>query len=406
MTAARNLDRADPLRVFRRRFLTPRNRLYFMGNSLGLPARGALRRLEDAAHEWASLGVDGWNRAAPPWFGLAERIGERAAPLLGAAPDEVVVAAPTTVNVHALVSTFYRPSGRRTRILADAHNFPTDIYALRSQIALRGGDPASDLVLAGADGAALLDEGDIIARMDDRVALVFLSAVTYRAGQLLDIATLAREAASRDIPIGFDCSHAGGVLPLQLTEWGVDFAVCCSYKYLGGGPGSPALLYVNRRRFGTRPALAGWFGSIKERQFDMALEIAHDPSARGFQIATPPIMAIAPLDGALDVILDAGIEAIRDKSVRMTDYLMALLDERLPTERSGAAIVTPRESGRRGGHVAITHPRAAWIRDQLAAQGIDTDVRPPDTVRVAPAPLYNRYQDVWRLICALERLVS
>jgi kynureninase len=377
------------------------------GNSLGLLSTDAEASLLRVLQSWKELGVRGWLEAEPPWFWFAERLGELAAPLVGATPDEVVATGTTTTNIHALVSTFYRPAGRRRRILADALNFPSDLYALRSQIALRGGDPERDLVLVESRDGRTLEEADLEAAMTDEVALVFLPSVLYRSGQLLDLGRLSRAARERSIPIGFDCSHSVGAVEHALSDWGVDFAVWCSYKYLNGGPGAPAFLYVSRRHFDRGPALAGWFGYAKERQFDLRLDFEPQPDARGWQISSPGILGAAPLLGSLELFGEVGIAALADKSRQLTSYLVRLADARLAEPPYGFTVGTPREPARRSGHIALERPVDAYrINLALRARGVVPDFRPPNVIRFAPVPLYTGFEDVWHLVEHIVAIVD
>jgi kynureninase len=402
----RRLDSQDPLRRFRRRFHRPSGAVYLDGNSLGLLSRDAERALDRAVRSWRRLGVRGWLEADPPWFHLAERLGARCAPLVGAAPGEVVLSGTTTVNIHALVNAFYRPGGRRTRIVADELDFPTDVYALKSLLRLRGLDPAEHLILVRSADGLTLDEREIARRFDDTVALAFLPSVLYRSGQLLDLEFLAARASEKSIPIGFDCSHSVGAVPHEFDRWGVDFALWCGYKYLNGGPGTTAFLYVNRKHFGLDPVLAGWFGSAKDRQFDMALELTPAPDAGRFQISSPSILNAAPLLGSFDVLEAAGPAAIRDKSLRLTRFLMDMTDALLAPAPYGFSIGTPREDARRGGHVALVHPEAMRISEALRGRGVVPDFRPPDIVRVAPVALYNTFSELVTLVRHLREIVA
>lgn len=405
--AARDLDRSDPLAPFRSRFHLPPGVVYMDGNSLGLCSLDAEDSLRGVLEEWKSMGVAGWLDGRPPWFFMAERAGEAAAPIVGALPEELVLTGTTTFNIHALAAALYRPAGRRTRILADALAFPTDVYALKGQIRLRGLDPDRELVLVGSPDGRMLDEAAIEAAMTEEVALALLPSVLYRSGQLLDMAYLAAAARRRGVLIGFDCSHSAGVVPHRLHDWGTDFAVFCGYKYLNGGPGCAAFLFLHERHFGTEPLLAGWFGSRKDRQFDMALDFDPEPTARGFQVSSPGILGTSPLLGALRVTREAGIEAIRDKSLRMTSYFMFLLRQGLTEPPYDFSIGTPLEPARRGGHVAVEHPREALrISLALKARGVVPDFRPPNVIRFAPIPLYNTYHEVWRVANHLREIID
>jgi kynureninase len=403
---ARKLDLEDTLARFRESFYLPNQTIYMDGNSLGLMCKDSWSSVLRVLDEWATLGVRGWLEAKRPWFYFSEQLGAMCASLVGAAPDEVVVSGTTTVNIHQLVNTFYRPSGERKRIIADELDFPSDIYALRSIMKLRGTNPDTDLILAPSADGRLLDENKLVQLMDDRVALVFLPSVLYRSGQLLDIRHLTREAHRRNILIGFDCCHSVGSVPHHFDEWGVDFALWCSYKYLNGGPGSTAFLYVNKEHFDREPALAGWFGYVKEKQFDMSLEFEHSRNAGGWQISSPAILSSASLEGSLKVTLDAGIEAIREKSLRMTSYLMYLVDHLLSRSPYDFLIGTPREDERRGGHVAIEHDEGLRIGEALRSRGVTPDFRPPNILRIAPIPLYNTYHEVWQVTQHLKDIID
>ena len=404
---ARALDAADPLAGFRGRFYVPEGRIYLDGNSLGLLSRDAERTALAALEQWRTLGIDGWMRAEPDWFTIGERLGAAMAGLVGAGPDEVVVTGGTTVNLHALVATFYAPREGRRAIVATDLDFPSDVYALQSQIALRGGDPDRDLRRVASRDGRTVDEGDIVAAMADDVALVVLPSVLYRSGQLLDMEGLTAAAHERGIAIGFDCAHSAGVVPHELSRWGVDFAFWCSYKYLNGGPGAVGALYVNRRHAGVRPALSGWWGYEKARQFDMVHAWEGAAGAGAWQIGTPPILATAPLIGALELHAEAGIDRIREKSLAQTAYLIDLVEASGLTDPGyGYRIGTPGEPARRGGHVAVEHDAAARVARALKARGVVPDFRAPNVVRLAPIPLYTSFVEIWRAVQTLRAVVD
>jgi len=402
-------DCDDELAPFRERFYRPQaGPIYLDGNSLGLLSRDAEVAVLTALDDWKRQAIGGWLEASPPWFYLAEQVSAALAPLLGAAPDQVAVTGSTTVNLHQLVATFYRPAGARRRILATALDFPSDLYALRSQIALRGGDPQADLVLVPSlDGRTIDEEAIIAALRDPRVALAVLPSVLYRSGQLLDLRRIAAAATASEVTLGLDCAHSAGIVHHHLDEWGVDFAVWCTYKYLNGGPGSTAALYVNRRHFGTAPGLAGWWGSLKERQFDMAADYQGAEGAGAWQIGTPPILSTAPLLGALRLHHEAGLDRLRAKSLAQTSCLRHMLEAGgLTSAPYNYAVGTPREDHRRGGHLAVEHPLAAPICKALKARGVVPDFRPPNVIRLAPVPLYTSYHDLWQAADHLRRILD
>jgi kynureninase len=404
---ARALDAADPLAPFRDRFYLPPDTIYLDGNSLGLLSRDAEASTLAALDDWKRLAIDGWLGADPGWFTIGEHLGALMAPLVGAETDEVVVTGTTTVNLHNLVATFYRPEGHRRQIVASSLDFPSDVYALQSQILLRGGDPTTDLLLVPSRDGRTLDETDLIAAMSDSVALVLLPSVLYRSGQLLDVKRLTAAARERGIPIGFDCAHSIGAIPHRFDEWGVDFAFWCNYKHLNAGPGSVGALYVNRRHFDKTPGLAGWWGYLKNRQFDMLHTWEGAGHAGAWQISTPPILATAPLLGSLRLFAKAGIDRVRAKSLAQTAYLIDLLEASgLTAEPYCYRIGTPREPSRRGGHVAVEHDAGPRIAKALKRRGVVPDFRPPDVVRLAPIALYTSYHDLWQIARHLREIVE
>ncbi len=400
------LDEADPLRGCRDRFYVPVDRIYLDGNSLGLASRDAEAAILQALDAWKVHGIEAWTHAERPWFTYAEDLGRKQAHLVGAQPNEVVVTGSTTINLHTLVATFYQPDERRVRIIADELNFPSDVYALESQLRLRGRDPRTDLILVRSRDGRTIDEDDVVEAMTDDVALVLLPSVMYRSGQLLDVARLSAAARDRGISIGFDCSHSAGSIPHRLHDWGVDFAFWCNYKYLNAGPGSVASLFVHEKHFGTTPGLAGWWGSRKDRQFDMSLGFEPAADAGAWQIGTPPILGLAALGGSLQIFADAGIDRIREKSLALTDYLIALVDAKLTGASIGFSVGTPRRAERRGGHVALEHPEATRVAKALKARGVIPDFRPPNVIRLAPIPLYTSFAEIWRTVEILREIVD
>jgi kynureninase len=400
---ALRLDADDELARFRDEFYLPQGQIYLDGNSLGLLSRRAEAAVLRVMREWKEFGVEGWTGGDPPWFYLAEALAANVAPLLGAEADEVIVANSTTVNLHQLLATLYEPRSPRTTILTDELIFPSDRYALQSQLALRGMDPDLNLkIVKSADGVTL-DENEIVAAMTDDVQMVVLPTVIYTSGQLLDVAKLTCEAHRRGILVGFDCSHSIGAIPHQFDSCGVDFAFWCHYKYLNGGPGAPGGLYLHRRHFGRRPGLAGWFGCHKARQFDMSSILIPENNAGALQIGTPHILSMAPLQAALELQSEAGIDGLRMKSLRLTHFLREIVVNLL--SEHDIVVVTPQEDNRRGGHIALRHSDAARLCRSLRALGVVPDYRPPDLMRLAPVPLYTRFIDCCDAIGRLKQVL-
>jgi kynureninase len=400
---ALQLDAQDELARFRDEFYLNSESIYMDGNSLGLLSRRAERTLWEVVDAWKTQGVDGWTQGKYPWFYLAEKLAAMSAPLVGGSEEEIIVTGSTTTNLHQLLATFYKPEGKRTKILADELNFPSDIYAIQSQLQLHGYDPSEHLTQVKSRDGRIIEEEDIIAAMTDDVALVILPTVFYRSGQLLDIERLTAEAHARGILIGFDGCHSVGSIPHYFSKWNVDFAYWCNYKYLNSGPGGVGGLYVNRNHFGRTPGLTGWFGSRKDKQFDMEHEFVHAETAGAFQIGTPHILSMAPLIGSLEIFAEATIEKLREKSLRITRYMMDLIEHEL--SGMGFTIGNPREDERRSGHISLEHEDAARICKSLKENRIIPDFRAPNIIRLAPVALYTTYSETWATVQQLKTIM-
>ncbi|MFC0561339.1 kynureninase [Halalkalibacter alkalisediminis] len=401
---ALGLDKQDGLASFRQEFYVKEGSIYLDGNSLGLLSKRAEQTLFSLLDSWKNYGIDGWTQGEHPWFYLSENLGKTLAPLVGGSPEEVIVTGSTTVNLHQLVSTFYKPEGKRTKILADELNFPSDIYALKSQLALKGYDPSEHLIEVSSSDGHTLNEDDIIQEMKEDIALIVLPSVLYRSGQILDMKRLTAEAHKRNIFIGFDLCHSVGSIPHQLSEWDVDFAFWCNYKHLNGGPGGVGGLFVNQKHFGRHPGLAGWFSSRKDKQFDMDHTLTPAEDAGAFQMGTPHVLSLAPLIGSLSIFKEAGMENIRAKSLKLTQYLMDLIEHEL--SEYGLTIQNPKEDHRRGGHIYLEHPEAARICKALKEEKIIPDFRTPNGIRLAPVALYNTFEEVWESVQILKRIMK
>ncbi|MFC5277696.1 kynureninase [Halorubrum rubrum] len=421
---AARLDADDPLSGLADRFSVPGDALYMDGNSLGPASDAALASLDRVVDEWRDLLIGGWTDADPPWFEVGERIGAALAPLVGADPAEVVVGNSITVNVHTLVGTFLdellagNGPDRAGHAAADGNwnpdvepavlvndlDFPSDHYAIRAQLRQRGIDPAEKLRIVESRDGRTIDPRDIEAALGahDDVGIVFMPTALYRSGQLFDVARIAEAAHDAGAYAGFDAAHSVGAVPHAFADAGVDFAVWCTYKYLNAGPGSIGALFVAERHHGLTPALAGWWGHEKATQFEMNLTYTPADSAGAWQIGTPPLLAAAPLEGSVELLREAGIDRIRAKSLALTDFLIALVDERLPEVSVG----TPRERDARGGHVALEHPEAERLSKALTDRGAVVDFRPPNVVRVCPAAPYTSFADVLAVVDRIEALLE
>ncbi|TQR19678.1 kynureninase [Psychrobacillus vulpis] len=401
---ARKLDQQDALNSYRDEFYLQPEVIYMDGNSLGLLSKRAEQSLLSALDAWKKYGIDGWTQGKDPWFYFSETLSEMCAPLVGAAKEEVIITGSTTTNLHQLIASFYHPEGARIKILADELNFPSDLYAISSQLVLHGYDPKEQMKLVKSRDGDTLSEADIIDAMTDDVALIVLPSVLYRSGQILNMKALTNAAHERNILIGFDLCHSIGSIPHCLDDWDVDFAFWCNYKHLNGGPGAVGGLYVNKKHFGQKPGLAGWFGSDKEKQFDLAIEMTPASNAGAYQIGTPSIFSAAPLYGSLQIFAEAGIHAIREKSLKLTDYMTLLVEEELSDYQF--TITNPKEHERRGGHLFLVHEEAARICKALKEYKVIPDFRSPNGIRLAPVALYNSYEDVWRTVQILKKIMK
>ncbi len=405
---ARQKDREDPLRSFRERFHIPAGEdgqplIYFVGNSLGLMPKATREIVNQELDDWARLGVDGHFDAATPWYPYHETLREPAARLVGARPNEIVCMNSLTVNLHLLMATFYRPTKSRRKILMEDPAFPSDTYAIKSQIAHHGFDPDDSLLFAKPrEGEQALRQEDIEALIEkhgDEIALVLFAGVNFFTGQLFDIAKITAAAQQRGCTVGIDLAHAAGNVPLQLHDWKVDFAVWCSYKYLNSGPGAVAGVFVHERHATNPdlPRLAGWWGNDPATRFRMQLEPDFIPvlSADSWQLSNPPILAMAPLRTSFAIFDEAGgMEVLRAKSLRLTGYLQFLLGE-IGSERF--TVITPPAPNDHGAQLSIlVHEHPKELFKKLEAAGVKTDFREPNVIRVAPTPLYNRFDEVWR----------
>ncbi len=401
------MDERDPLKEFRQRFLFPKTAagddcVYLCGHSLGLQPKTAAAYVEHELKDWARLGVEGHFRAKNPWMPYHRLLTEQTAELVGAKPLEVVVMNSLTVNLHLMMVSFYRPTPRRHKIVVERGAFPSDQYAVKSQIHFHGFDPATSLIeLTPRSGETCLREEDIeslIERTGHDIALIMLGGVNYSTGQAFDMARITRAAQARGCVVGFDLAHAAGNLHLKLHEWGPDFAVWCSYKYLNGGPGCAAGCFVHERhaRAWELPRFAGWWGHDEESRFEMGPNFRAMPGADGWQLSNPSIVSLAVLRASMDIFHEAGMERLRTKSVSLTSYLEFLLSQYASPNFS---IITPREKERRGAQLSIRVPRnGRALCERLTEEGIVGDWREPDTFRVAPVPLYNSYRDVFRFV--------
>jgi kynureninase len=409
---ARRQDEADELRVLRDEFHIPRHgdgeQLYFCGNSLGLQPRGVRTALMQELDDWAALGVEAHFRGRTPWMPYHESVREGLAELVGALPSEVVAMNSLTANLHLLMVSFYRPTRERPAILVEAGAFPSDRYAVESQIRFHGFDPARDLIELepdGADGTTSLAAIErVLAEHGRRIALVLWPGVQYRTGQAFEAREIVRLAHAQGCIVGFDHAHGAGNLALRLHDDGADFAAWCHYKYCNSGPGAVAGAFVHERHaHSARPRFAGWWGHDQSTRFRMGPTFSPTPGADGWQLSNPPILALAPLRVSLDLFHRAGMTRLRAKSEKLTAYLETLIHERLADTLQ---IVTPSDPAQRGCQLSLRvaggRERGRALFEHLESIGIVGDWREPDVIRISPVPLYNRYTDVLGFVRAVE----
>ncbi len=414
---ARHLDDTDPLARYREQFHLPRRpdgepTLYFCSHSLGLMPRAARDTVDRELTRWAELGVEGHFQGEPPWYTYQEALRQPLARLVGAQPGEVILMNGLTVNLHLMLETFYRPTPDRHAILLDSPPFPSDLYAVKSQLARHGYDSSQALLTVrpqpGQFHVAFNDIEECLDRHGHRTALVVWNVVNFLTGQFFDMRRLVRAAKRQGCVVGLDLAHAIGNVPLALHDWGADFAVWCTYKYLCGGPGAIAGCFVHEShgQNTSLPRLTGWWGNDPSLRFRMQLEPEFHAKAGvdGWQISNPSVLATAPLRASLALFQETGLPALRERSQKLTGYLEYLLD-RLPPGRG--EIITPRDPDQRGCQLSLRVPAGAReLLQALASQGVVADFREPDVIRMAPAPLYNTFHEVWSLAAVLARLIA
>ncbi len=410
---ARALDAADPLSALRGEFHLPRHgdaeQAYFCGNSLGLQPKGARAVVDEVMDKWAAEAVEAHFREPAPWMPYHALVRDGLAQVVGAQPAEVVAMNSLTANLHFMLASFYRPTRERPAILMEAGAFPSDRYALESQVRFHGFDPATDLVEVEPDAAdgtfSMAAIAGAIERHGPRIATIVWPGVQYRTGQAFDLAEIARLGHAAGATVGFDLAHGVGNLPLRLHDDGADFAVWCHYKYMNSGPGAVAGCFVHERHARTdRPRLAGWWGHDQASRFRMGPHFVPTPGADGWQLSNPPILGLAPLRASLALFERAGgMGALRERSLRLTGYLEALIRERLA---GTLQILTPAEPERRGAQLSLRvaggRERGRALFEFLEREGIVGDWREPDVIRISPAPLYNSHADILRFVRGVE----
>ena len=408
---AAETDARDALRHFRERFYIPKQEsgadvLYFTGNSLGLQPKTVREYIEQELKDWELWGVEGHFHAKNPWMPYHEFLTAQMARVVGALPAETVVMNSLTVNLHLLMVSFYRPAGKRNKIVIEKNAFPSDQYAVQSQIKFHGFDVENSLIeLTPRAGENYLRTEDIletIRRNGDQIALILLGGVNYYTGQAFDFEAITKAGHAAGAVVGFDLAHAAGNLVLDLHDWDVDFAAWCSYKYLNAGPGGIAGVFVHERHAASfdLPRFAGWWGHDKETRFLMDDRFVPMRGAEGWQLSNPPIFQIASLRASLEIFEEAGMKNLREKSVKLTNYLEFLLGE---IHDPRIEIITPANPSERGCQLSIRVKSADKnLFKAITKRGVIADWREPDVIRVAPVPLYNTFTDVFHFAQILK----
>ena len=410
---ARQMDGEDPLKKYRDCFHIPPSKerdrsIYFCGNSLGLQPQTAYTLIKDELDAWKKLGVDGHLAGQRPWLPYHEFLTQYSSELVGALEKEVVVMNSLSVNLHLLMASFYRPTGKKKKILIENNAFPSDRYAVQSQLRFHQNHPTEDLLILQPDEGELITTSwilDCFEHHGDEIAMVLMGGVNYYSGQAFDMQAITQKAHEYDCLVGFDLAHATGNVEMNLHGWDVDFAAWCGYKYLNGGPGAPSGVFIHERHLGRRdiPRFEGWWGHDKSTRFKMPDEFIPTDTAEAWQLSNPPIFAMAPLLASLEIFHEAGIINLREKSIRLTNYLEFLIKNTLDSK---IKIITPPTEKNRGCQLSLRMiDPIDNIMDTLHKNGVTADWREPDVIRVAPVPLYNTFHEVWEFSNILNDLL-
>lgn len=414
---AQSLDQQDQLKDFRQQFIIPevdgKQQVYFLGNSLGLQPKSANGYLQRILQDWASLGVEAFFHAKEPWMDYHEKLTGTLATVVGALPGELVVMNQLTVNLHLMLVSFYRPSAKRFRIICEAKAFPSDQYAFETHVRHHGFDPEQAVIeVSPREGELTLHTEDILAAIEqygDETALVLFGGINYYTGQAFDMRAITTAAKKAGAKVGFDLAHAAGNIPLQLHDWNVDFACWCNYKYLNGGPGAIGAAFIHEKNFAEDlPRFAGWWGYDKPTRFKMEKGFKPMQGAEGWQLSTPPFLMYATLRASLEIVEQAGWEAIQEKRQLLNDYLWFMLNRVNNTvDPPLIRFITPQTPADRGCQVSmLMQQRGREIYNYLIKNGFIVDWREPDVIRLAPVPLYNTFEEVWHFADTLGKAIS
>lgn len=416
---AQEMDNQDPLKNFRNKFLFPqfngKDTIYFTGNSLGLQPKSTKDYILQELEDWAKFGVEGHFEAKRPWFAYHENLTEKAAKLVGAKPIEVVITHSLTTNLHLLMVSFYRPQGERYKILCEKKAFPSDQYALESQVKFHGYNPEDAIIeVSPREGEHTIRHEDILAEIEKNsasIALIMIGGVNYYTGQLFDMQKITEAGHKIGAIVGFDLAHAAGNVKLNLHDWQVDFATWCSYKYLNSSPGGVSGIFVHEAHANnsTLPRFAGWWGHDKSVRFLMEPGFKPMPGAEGWQLSNAPVLGMAAHLASLEIFEEAGLDNLIRKRILLTNYLEEIVENISDKHQSTCQfeIITPKNNNERGAQLSIlVHGAGKKLFDLLTGQGVIADWREPNVIRVAPAPLYNSFTDVYSFGVALENAIQ
>ena len=411
---AKQLDSQDPLNSYRNKFYIPQHNgydmVYFTGNSLGLQPKTTKDYIQQELNDWATYGVEGHFLAKNPWLSYHEILTDKTAKLVGALPTEVVMMNQLTVNLHLLMVSFYRPTKQRYKILCEAKAFPSDQYALQSQVKFHGYAPNDAIIeIAPREGEYEVRHEDIYKAIEDNkdsLALIMIGGVNYFSGQVFDMKAIVEAGHKVGAIVGFDLAHAAGNLKLELHNWNVDFAAWCSYKYLNAGPGSVAGAFVHERHHKSTdmPLFAGWWGHDKETRFKMDKEFKPIETVERWQMSNAPILSMAAYKASLDMFDEVGMEKLNEKSKKLTSYLEFIVGEINKEKNNCLEIITPKAN--RGCQISIVaHGKGKALYNSLTENGVIPDWREPNVIRCAPVPMYNSFEDVYRFGEILKSLL-
>lgn len=411
---AKSLDEKDPLKNFRQKFLFPQHNgsdvVYFTGNSLGLQPKTTASYIQQELNDWAQFGVEGHFLAKNPWMPYHEFLTDKMARIVGALPKETVMMNQLTVNLHLLMVSFYRPTQQRYKILCEAKAFPSDQYALQSQVKFHGYNPDEAIIeIHPREGEYTINEADIfeaIEKHKDSLALIMIGGVNFFSGQVFDMKAITEAGHKAGAIVGFDLAHAAGNLKLELHDWKVDFAAWCSYKYLNSGPGSVAGAFVHEKHLSNcdLPIFAGWWGHDKQTRFLMDKTFIPMQTAERWQISNAPIFSMAACRASLDIFDEAGMNALVEKSKKLTAYLEFVVNEINKEKNNCLHIITPKQN--RGCQISIVaHGYGKTLYNKLIENGVMPDWREPNVIRCAPVPLYNSFEDIHRFSNILRELL-